>query len=94
MQQKENLSTLNQVMARIQELQDKVKSLNDAKEFCDPENCEQLWIVPRSQSTIENSESQKNDQLRFSLAWTPQDTFLKVFLLEVNHLQHSWRKFT
>ena len=30
MRQKENLSTLNQLMAQIQELQDKVKSLNDA----------------------------------------------------------------
>ena len=56
MQHKENLSTLSQLMAQIQDLQVKVKSLNDAKEFGD--------LVPRSQST----ESQKNDQPRFSLA--------------------------
>ena len=48
-QQKENPSTVNQLMVQIQELQDKVNSLNDAKEFCDPD-CEQLWIIPRSQS--------------------------------------------
>ena len=42
MQQTENPSTLNQLLAQIQELQDKVNSLNDARErffffFFDPE---------------------------------------------------------
>ena len=37
MQQREHSSTVNQLLAEIQELQDKVNSLNDAKEFYDPE---------------------------------------------------------
>ena len=36
-QQKENPSTVNQLLAQIQELQDKVNSLNNAKEFYHPE---------------------------------------------------------
>ena len=35
-QQEENPSTVNQLLAQIQELQDKVNSLDDAKEFYDP----------------------------------------------------------
>ena len=33
MQKEENLSTMNQLMAQIQELQDKANSLTDAKNF-------------------------------------------------------------
>ena len=36
-QKEENNSTVNQVLVQIHELQDKVTSLNDAKEFSDPE---------------------------------------------------------
>ena len=36
-QQRENPSAVSQLLTQIQELQDKVKSLNDAKEFYDPE---------------------------------------------------------
>ena len=57
-QQKENLCAVNQLVAQIQELQDKVHSLNDAKEICDLENSEQLWNVPPSLSTQQYSESQ------------------------------------
>ena len=34
---KENPSTVNQLLAQVQEVQDKVNSLSDAKEFYDPE---------------------------------------------------------
>ena len=37
MQQEENPSTVNQLLAQILELQDKVNSLNDAKEFYGPQ---------------------------------------------------------
>ena len=36
-QEEESKSTVNQLVVQIQELQDKVNSLNDAKEFYDPE---------------------------------------------------------
>ena len=36
-QKEESKSTVNQLMVQIRELQDKVNSLNDAKEFHDPE---------------------------------------------------------
>ena len=47
------LKNFLQHMVQIQELQDKVSSLKEAKEFYDRE--------PRSQSTLENSETQTND---------------------------------
>ena len=55
-------ATVNQVLAQIHDLQDKVNSFNDAKEFHDPEHCEQLWSIPRSQSNNEYFESKRNDQ--------------------------------
>ena len=45
-QEKESRSTANQLPVRIPELQDKVNSLNDAREFCDPENGKQFWGYP------------------------------------------------
>ena len=36
-QQTENLSTVNQLLAQVQDLQDKVNSSNDARGFYDPE---------------------------------------------------------
>ena len=55
-------------------------------------NCEQLWTIPRSQPTHEYSESQRNDSfcsLIHGSHYVPQETFLKVYLLEVNPPQHS-----
>ena len=52
-QKEQNPTTVNQLMMQIQELQDKVDTLNDAKESYHPET----WIIPRSQSTPEYSES-------------------------------------
>ena len=54
MQQKENPSTVNQLMAQIQELQDKVNPLNDAKEFYDPETASSSGLshVPSQPKSI------------------------------------------
>ena len=65
MQQEENPSTVNQFMTQIQELQDKVNSLIDARESM---ILKLLWIITRSQSTDEYSQSQRNDWPRFLLA--------------------------
>ena len=48
---------VNQLMVQIQELQDKVNPLNDAKEFYDPETAGNSGVIPRSQLTNEYSES-------------------------------------
>ena len=41
-------SVVNQDMSEIQELQNKVNSLTDARDFHDPEGrIQQLWIIPR-----------------------------------------------
>ena len=48
-QQKENPSTVNQL---VSQLQDKVNPLHDGKEFCDPKTAEkQVWNVPRCHSS-------------------------------------------
>ena len=46
---RENLSTVNQLLAQIQELQDKVNSLSDAREFYDPETASSSGISHVSQ---------------------------------------------
>ena len=38
MQQRRSPTTVSQMMAQIQDLQNKVNSLSDAREFCDPES--------------------------------------------------------
>ena len=57
-QQKEKSSTVNQFLSlsQSQELQDKVNSLNDEKDFYDPENASSSGLshVPVN---LENSES-------------------------------------
>ena len=63
-----DLSTVNQLLIQIQEFQDKEKSFNDAKEFCDPEKYEQLWTFPRSQSILKWPEIRRNSESRFLLA--------------------------
>ena len=62
-------------------------------------NCEQLWIILRSQSTHEYSESQKNDQPRFLLAawYTELIGYIRTRFWRstcsrwTNHPQHSSR---
>ena len=82
-------------MFQDKELQDKVKSLNDAREFSDPETasisglshvpCQPLSIPsPRG---LTSRDSCLQPATRNSLA--QQDTFLKIYLLQMDHHQHS-----
>ena len=67
-QEEEGKSTVNQLMVQIQELQDKVNALSDAKEFYVPETASSSGLSRRSQSAYEYSESSWNDSPRFLLA--------------------------
>ena len=93
-QQKGNPSAVNQLMVQIQELQDKVNSMDDAKEFHDSGTASssglhhvpnQPMSLPSPRGTISRDSCLPLDT-RNSLV--PQESFL-VYLLEVNHLQHS-----
>ena len=64
-QEKESKSTVNRLMVQIQELQDKVNSLNDTRELYDPETARSFCIFPRSQPAYEYSESSWIDWPRF-----------------------------
>ena len=68
MHQERNPTILSQLMAQIRELQNKVNSLSDAREFYDPESWSSSGATPRSQSTLYYSESQNVAALRFWIA--------------------------
>ena len=51
-QKEQSKSTVHQLMVQIQELQDNVNSLNDAKEFCHPETASGLSHVPSQPMSI------------------------------------------
>ena len=46
----ENQDTINELTARMQELQNEVNYVNDSRDFKDAEASTQ-WTIPRSQST-------------------------------------------
>ena len=77
-------------MVQIQELQDKVNSLNDAKEFYDPEiaSISGLSSVPSQLMSIPSPRglSSRNSCLQLATrnSLATQDTFLKICLLQVN----------
>ena len=52
--EEESKSTVNQLMVQIQELQDEVHSLSDAREFYDPETASSSWLshVPSQPRSI------------------------------------------
>ena len=54
MHQRENPSTVNQLVSQIQELQDTVNSLSEEKKFCDPETASSSGMshVPSQTSRI------------------------------------------
>ena len=56
MQQKGNPSTVNQLLAQIQDLQDKVNSLNHAREFYDPDTASSSGVshVPSQPMSIQS----------------------------------------
>ena len=67
MQQQRNPTTVSQMMAKIQELQNKVNSLSDAREFYDPESGSSSGTthVPDQTSTVLSS---RTLPLRFWIA--------------------------
>ena len=96
---------MNQLLSQIWTLQDKVISLNEAKEFSRPGDSEQLWNVPRSQSTLENSESQRYAQPRFWIAALHTELdgyfrkcffkihlFQKQYPISTRNFHETWRK--
>ena len=52
---------MNQLMFQMQELQDRVNSLSNAKEFYDPETASSSGLSHVPSKTHEYSESQRND---------------------------------
>ena len=64
---------MNQLLAQMQDLQDKVDSLNDKRKFCDPEPASSsgIFLVP--------SESSRNDSQRFLFAAQHTDLDGNVF---------------
>ena len=93
---RKNPSTVRQLVNLIHELHDKVNALNDAKEFFWSWNCEQLWIILRSQSSLREFRVLEEwlaailtCRMRHGIRLVLQQTFLKVYLLKVNHPQHS-----
>ena len=69
--QERNPTTVSQLMTQIQESHNKVNSLSDARERCDPESVrEQLWSDPRERSNLCCSDSHNFAALRFwNAAW-------------------------
>ena len=89
MQQERNPTTVSQMMAKIRELQNKVNSLSDAREFLRSWIREQLWSDQRSWSNFYDSEFQDLATLRFWIApkytewyWYNKKTFLNDHLLK------------
>ena len=68
MQQERDPTIVSQLLNQIQDLQNQVNSLSDAREFLRSRNNEQLWSIPRSQSTLDHSESQRYALPRLLLA--------------------------
>ena len=68
MPRKKEPSSMNQFLSHIRTLQDPVNALSEDKELVRSGDSEQLWNVPRSQSTLENAESQRYAQQRFWIA--------------------------
>ena len=68
----------------FRELQDKVSSLNE-EQFYDPETVSSSENVPLSQSTLEDSENLVCRNIHGTRR-VPQETFLKIHLLQKGHL--------
>ena len=84
-------STVNQLMAQIQGLQDKVNSLNEAREFDDPETASSSGLshhpsqpvsIPSHREMI--SRGSCLQCMVHGTHWVPQETFLKVSALVEN----------
>ena len=84
-QEEESKSTVDQFMAQIQELQDKVNSPSDAREFYDPETVRSsgLLHVPSQPVSIPSRRGLACSLLHRTHV-VHQETFLKVYLHQVN----------
>ena len=98
MQQDRNPSTMSQLLTQIQDLQNKVNSLNDAREFNNLETASSSGTSHFPQPTLEYSESQRkclaailDCRTIHGIQRVPQETFLKFHLLEKDHPQLSSR---
>ena len=60
-------ATVSQLLTQNQDLQNKVNSLSDAREFYDPESGSSYAATPRSQSIFDYSESHNNALPRFGI---------------------------
>ena len=69
LRQERNPTTVSQLLTQIQDLQNKVNSLSDTREFfLRSWDSEHLWSDPRSQSTLYFSDSQNHPLPRFWIA--------------------------
>ena len=79
-------------MAQIEDLQDKVNSLNDAREFFVPETASTSGVshVP-SQPMSKWLAAFLACSLKHGIHWVLQETIMEVYFLEVDRPQHSSR---
>ena len=97
-QQERNPRTVSQLLTQIQDLQNNVNSVADAREFYDPETASSSGAthVPSQPCTIPSPRTMpcRDSGLRMidGMLWVLQETFLKAYLLEKDHPQ--LRKFT
>ena len=88
---------MNHLLAQIQDLQDKVSSLTDARGFYDPETASSSGAthVPSRPLLFrvleESSAAILACRLIHGIHRVPQETFLSVYLLEKDH-SHSSRR--
>ena len=88
---------MNQLLSQIQELQDKVNSLSEEKEFDDPETASVSRIsqVPNQPLSIPSPRGMLSRDsgmpLMYGVPRVLQETFLKANLLEKDHPQLSSR---
>ena len=87
-------STVNQLMFQIQELLDKVISLNDAREFYHPETASSSGLShvpnqPMSTPSLHGLVGRDSCSLLHGTLWVQQDILLKIYLLQLNHQKQS-----
>ena len=86
---KENPSTVNQLLSQIQELQDKVNSLKEEKEFYDLE-CPTFPVKPR-EFRVKNVRLPAILDCRTThgIGWVLREMFSKIHTVQVGHLHCS-----
>ena len=82
MHQERNPTTESQLLAQIQDLQNKVNSLSDAREIYDPETASSSGATHVSESPGPCLASILDCRTMHGILWVPQETLLNVYLLE------------